>query len=230
MYQPKRWNVYETHAAARDLAELLKTSPLVAQILLNRGMSDGDVCRDFLRPTLKNLLEPGTIPNLRPAAERIAKSIREREKIVVYGDYDVDGITATSILWHAIRVQGGDVDYYIPHRIDEGYGLNAEALTQLCDDGAKVIVSVDCGITAVEQVKAACERGVDVIITDHHEWHCDAADADRKPILPDCYTIVHPRLPGSTYPNPHLCGAGVAFKLAWGIGLALSGSERVSAE
>jgi single-stranded-DNA-specific exonuclease len=238
MHRPKRWSISPSDAErARALAERLKTSPLLAQILLNRGMSEPDECQEFLRPSPKGLADPALIPNLRKAAERIAKAIREKEKVVVYGDYDVDGITATSILWHAIRVLGGEVDYYIPHRIDEGYGLNAEALGQICDEGARVIVSVDCGITAVEQVKVACARGVDVIITDHHEWHCEevesgqsAVGSERTPILPECFTIVHPRLPGGNYPNPHLCGAGVAFKLAWGIGLAVSGSERVSAE
>src|SRR5205814_8603354 len=104
------------------------------------------------------------------AAERIAKAIRDAEKIVVYGDYDVDGITATSILWHAITLSGGNVEFYIPHRIDEGYGLNAEAITQICDQGAQLIVTVAAVVTAIEQAKVACERGVDLIITDHHEW------------------------------------------------------------
>src|SRR4051794_35374580 len=236
MHRPKRWNISATDERAAELAGRLKTSPLLAQILINRGICEPDECQEFLRPSPKGLADPSLIPNLKVAAERIARAIRDKEKIVIYGDYDVDGITATSILWHAIRVLGGEVDYYIPHRIDEGYGLNAEALAQICDEGARVIVSVDCGITAVEQVKAACARGVDVIITDHHEWHCETDEAGsenreaRRPILPACYTIVHPRLPGSTYPNPHLCGAGVAFKLAWGVGLALSGSERVSPE
>ena len=171
MHRAKRWNVAPPHAAAADLASRLKASPLIAQILLNRGLSEQDECQGFLRPSLKCLHDPAGIPNLTKAAERIAKAIRDGEKIVIYGDYDVDGIAATSILWHAIRVLGGQADFYIPHRIDEGYGLNAEALTGLCNDGAKLIITVDCGITAVEQVKAACERGVDVIVTDHHEWH-----------------------------------------------------------
>src|SRR3954447_3366169 len=237
MYQSKRWNVIEPHAAAVELAERLKTSPLVAQILLNRGMEDCDVCREFLRPTLKSLLEPATIPNLRPAAERIAKSIRDREKIVVYGDYDVDGITATAILWHAIQHLGGVVEYYIPHRIEEGYGLNAEAVEQICAAGAKLIVTVDCGVTAIGPAKVARSHEVDLIITDHHEWHETAApltDAEQQhgPILPTCCAIVHPRLPvdgqASGYANPHLCGAGVAFKLAWAVGMAMSGANRVS--
>jgi single-stranded-DNA-specific exonuclease len=251
MHRPKRWSIAPLDERAAELAQRLSTSPLLAQILLNRGISDPESCREFLRPTPKGLADPALIPNLKVAAERIARAIRDKEKIVVYGDYDVDGITATSILWHAIRTLGGEVDYYIPHRIDEGYGLNAEALAGLCDLGAKLIISVDCGITAIEQAKVVRERGVDLIITDHHEWHVEsgadgspvsldedaaaqqshgqAAHATRKPVLPECFAIVHPRLPGSAYPNPYLCGAGVAFKLAWGIGLAVNGAARVDA-
>jgi single-stranded-DNA-specific exonuclease len=229
MQRPKRWSISPPDERASELAARLKTSPLLAQILLNRGISEQQDCMDFLRPSPKGLADPALMPNLKVAAERIAKAIRDKEKVVVYGDYDVDGITATAILWHAIRLLGGEVDYYIPHRIDEGYGLNAEALAQICDAGAKVIVTVDCGITAVEQAKVACDRGVDLIITDHHEWHVVEIEGERRPIFPECLTIVHPRLPGSAYPNPHICGAGVAFKLAWGIGLAVCGAEKVDA-
>ncbi len=252
MHRPRRWNLAPAHADAAELASKLRVSPLVAQILLSRGYAEADACRDFLSPTLKCLHPPALIPNLTRAAERIAKAVRDREKIVIYGDYDVDGITATAILWHAIKVLGGEADYYIPHRIDEGYGLNADALAQICDNGAKLIVTVDCGVTAVEPAAVARERGVDLIVTDHHEWReiadcglriADDGEADtvssnpkseirnpKSPLLPDCFTVVHPRLPtgGPAYPNPYLCGAGVAFKLAWGVGLVISGADRVS--
>jgi single-stranded-DNA-specific exonuclease len=251
MHYTKRWNLAPSDPAAKELADRLKTSSLVAQILLNRGMGEPKECRDFLRPNLKCLHDPFLIPGLRKAGERIAQAIRDKEKIVIYGDYDVDGITATAILWHAIRVLGGAAEFYIPHRIEEGYGLNADALNQLCEAGAKLIISVDCGVTAIEQAKVVREHGADLIITDHHEWRERIADcglpiaelhtglscsnqqsaiADQQsPFLPECYAIVHPRLPGDgpAYPNPNLCGAGVAFKLAWGIGLAMSGANRV---
>src|SRR5260221_9770800 len=173
MKRAKRWNITPPHDAAHDLAGRLRTSPLIAQILLNRGLSEPQECQDFLKPSLKSLHDPASLPNLTKASERIARAVRDKERVVIYGDYDVDGITATAILWHAIRLLGGEVDYYIPHRIEEGYGLNAEALAQICDGGARVIVTVDCGITAVEQAKIACDRGVDLIITDHHEWHVE---------------------------------------------------------
>jgi single-stranded-DNA-specific exonuclease len=245
MYRPRRWTVADADERAGELAQRLKTSPLIAQVLLNRGIIEPDDCHNFLRPSLKCLHEPSLIAHLPRAAERIAKAIRDGEKIVLYGDYDVDGITAVAILWHAIKLLGGRCEYYIPHRLEEGYGLNAEAVAQLCDAGAKLIVTVDCGITAIAPANIARERGVELIVTDHHEWHELAApltdsEPQHAPLLPNCYAIVHPRLrsPDGTqeslassrkaYPNPHLCGAGVAFKLAWGIGQAISGAPRVS--
>ncbi|HZL36552.1 MAG TPA: DHHA1 domain-containing protein [Tepidisphaeraceae bacterium] len=254
MHSPKRWNIAPPDAQAAELAARLKTSPLIGQILINRGMREPAECEAFLRPSLKCLHDPMGIPGLAKAAQRVAKAIRDKQKIVVYGDYDVDGITATAILWHAIRNLGGVVEYYIPHRLEEGYGLNPQAIEQICSDGAGLIISVDCGITAIEPAVIARARGVDLIITDHHEWHegrpaiqtargcdggagegpvqtplaCGDISARRAPLLPDCHCIVHPRLPtdGPAYANAHLCGAGVAFKLAWGIGLAMSGANR----
>ncbi|MBA3272581.1 MAG: single-stranded-DNA-specific exonuclease RecJ, partial [Chthoniobacterales bacterium] len=154
MYRPRRWTLFDGQPLeAETLASRLKTSAVLAQVLINRGLNEPDACHAFLRPSLKALHDPATIPNLTFAAERIARAIRGNEKIVIYGDYDVDGITATAILWHAITLLGGNVDYYIPHRIDEGYGLNAEAISEICDGGAKLIVTVDCGITAIEPAK-----------------------------------------------------------------------------
>jgi len=236
MHLTRRWTIAPTHDAASALADRLKVSPLIAQILASRGFTEPDACRDFLKPSLKLLHDPAGIPGLTKAAQRIAKAVVDRDKIVVYGDYDVDGITATSILWHAIRRLGGVVEYYIPHRIEEGYGLNADAVAEICNAGAKLIITVDCGVTAIGPAQVAADKGVDLIITDHHEWRENVepdagglAAEPRMPLLPNCHAIVHPRLPwdGPTYPNPHLCGAGVAFKLAWGIGQAISGGNRV---
>ena len=176
MHRPKRWNIAEPHPRADELAARLKTSPLLAQVLLNRGLSEADDCRTSCAPASRTCTIRSRSPTSRKAAERIAKAIRDGEKIVIYGDYDVDGITATAILWHAIRSSAAQVDFYIPHRIEEGYGLNAEAIAQICDEGAKLIVTVDCGITAIEQAEVACERGVDLIITDHHEWQESEVD------------------------------------------------------
>lgn len=221
MSQTKRWKIAQTHPDRDALAGSLQTSPIIAQILLNRGISDAERGREFLEPNLKLLHDPSLVPNMQLAAERLAKAVRDGEKVVIYGDYDVDGITATAILWHAIRALGGVAEYYIPHRIEEGYGLNAEAIDGICQRGAKLIISVDCGITAVEPAETARRHGVDLIITDHHEAHGDGR-------LPQCFALVHPRLAGSQYPNPHICGAGVAFKLAWALGRVMSGSHNVA--
>lgn len=220
-----RWNLSPQHPGAQELANRLKVSQLLAQALLSRGLSEEADCRLFLQPSLKALHEPSTMPGITTAAERIARAMRDRERIVIYGDYDVDGITATAILWHAIRLLGGDVGYYVPHRIDEGYGLNAQAVAQLIEQGARLIVTVDCGVTAIDAAQVVMDRGADLIITDHHQF-----DAQR---LPQCTAIVHPRLPvegQAAYANPHLCGAGVAFKLAWQTAKALTGNPRVQPE
>ena len=226
----KRWNVLPA-PAADELAGGLKISTLVAGVLINRGIDTVESALQFLTPNLKHLHDPSLLAGLDSASMRIAKAIAAREKIVVYGDYDVDGITAVTILWHAIKNLGGVVDYYIPHRLEEGYGLNADAVEEICtggaSGGAKLIITVDCGVTAIEPAKIAAGRGVDLIITDHHEWR---ENPDGTPNLPAVHSIVHPRLPradGTVYPNPHLCGAGVAFKLAWGIGKAVVGADRV---
>lgn len=218
------------HEAAGELGARLKVSPLIAQILLNRGVADPEECYRFLQPNLKSLHDPGLMQGMAAGAGRIARAIRDHEPIVVYGDYDVDGITGTAILWHAIRLLGGEVTCYTPHRLDEGYGLNSEAIGQICAGGAKVIVTVDCGITAVEPARVAKAAGVDLVITDHHDLPRQADGAAGE--LPDCFAIVHPRLPGpgEAYPNPHLCGSGVAFKLAWALGQAVAGGGRVSEE
>ena len=206
MQPSRRWIITEPTEAAATLAQALRTSPVIAQILINRGIDEPQPAFEFLNPNLKLLHDPRLMPNLETAARRIERAIREQQRIVIYGDYDVDGITATTILWHAIRKLGGQADYYIPHRIDEGYGLNSEAITQICDGGAKLIITVDCGVTAIEQATICRTRGVDLIISDHHEWR--ESHETHAPMLPECLAIVHPRLPmadgPSTYPNPNI--------------------------
>lgn len=226
-FRPKRWVVAPPRDDAAELAKRMNTAPLVAQVLLNRGVADEQGGREFLRPSLHLLHAPESLPGAAAAAQRIVRAARDGRSIVIYGDYDVDGITGAAILFHALRTLGVDARIYIPHRVDEGYGLNAEAVGKLADEGASLLVSVDCGVTASAPAAVAAQRGVELIITDHHELHRDAEGAA---VLPDCAAIVHPRLPGTAYPNPHLCGAGVAFKLAWAIGQAASGGGRVQDE
>ncbi|MCA1684410.1 MAG: single-stranded-DNA-specific exonuclease RecJ [Planctomycetia bacterium] len=185
-------------------------STLVAQILLNRGIGDPECARAFILNKLNHLHDPGLLPGAAEAAERIVRAVRDRRRIVIYGDYDVDGVCGTSILWACLRLAGaGDVGYYIPHRVDEGYGVNGDALRKIAGEmKAKVVVTVDCGISAVAEARLARELGLEFIVTDHH------TPGDT---LPEADVIVHPRGNGTPYPCPELCGAGVAFKLAWQI-------------
>jgi single-stranded-DNA-specific exonuclease len=222
----KRWRLAPAavtgstdHDAAR-LADALRLHPLAAQLLVRRGVADPDLAGAFLKPRLTDLHDPIDLPGCDDAARRIARAIHDGQPIVIYGDYDVDGITASAILWHTLTQLGARVSTYVPHRIDEGYGLNVEAIRKLADaDPTPLIISVDCGITAVEPALAARDAGADLIITDHHEFHADA--------LPAAAALVHPRLPGSSYPFGELCGAGVAFKLAWHVARVHCNSERV---
>jgi len=224
----KRWVLADPRSEARALADALRVHPVVGQVLAQRGVTEPAAAERFFNPSLANLHDPKLMPGCERAAQRIVDALRHDEPIVIYGDYDVDGVTAVAILHHTLLTCQPDakVQRYIPHRIDEGYGLNAESLSKLIDGGAKLIVSVDCGITASEAAAAVKQRDVDLIITDHHEMLPDGA-------LPDCHTIVHPRLHEAdetidvAYPFGDPCGAGVAYKLAWQICRTWCGSELV---
>lgn len=194
-------------------------SPILAQLLIGRGITDPDQVRRFLDVKLTNLREPDLLPGLPEAADRIWSAIRARRRIVVYGDYDADGMTATGLLINGLRLLGGNAGSHVPNRLDEGYGLNDEALRTLARDGASLVISVDCGITSVQQAETAQQAGLELIITDHHELAEE---------LPRAAAIVHPRLPGSRYPFGGLCGAGVAFKLAWALCQRASNAQKVS--
>lgn len=201
------WQISPADPAAPDLAKSLKTSPLLAQVLINRGVCADDKAHSFLNPRLTELIAPELMPGATKAAKRIQQAIVNNEKITIYGDYDVDGITSVSILWHLLKILGGNVEYYIPHRVDEGYGLNEDAIRQLADSGTNLIITVDCGITAVKEAALAAELGTEIIITDHHQ---------PGEQLPESAAIVHPSI-DTSYPNPDSAGAMVAFKLAWAI-------------
>lgn len=196
--------------------------PLVARILAARGIV-GEQAEAFLAPTLQHMHDPSGIPDLDRAAEAIFDAVRSGERVAVYGDYDVDGVTGTTILCRTIREIDPDarVVTHIPHRTRDGYGVHEAALRRLHSDNVSMVVTVDCGITAVEQARVARELGLRLIITDHHtppESDCD---------IPDAFAVVHPGRPGSAYPFGGLCGAGVAYKLAWRLATIASGTERV---
>jgi len=207
-------------AATRDLCRSLNISPLTAQVLFARGYQTPEKAGWFLDARLADLHDPDELPGVSEAADRIVAAVRSGRQITIYGDYDVDGVTATSILWHCLKLEQANVRYYIPCRMEEGYGLNAEALRNLhAENPEQLIISVDCGITAVAEASLATELGLELIITDHHQMD----DA-----LPAAATLVHPCLPGSSYPFAHLCGAGVAFKLAWAVCKRLGDGEKAT--
>lgn len=232
----KRWSVRSVEpdrSFQSRLAGALQTDPLVARFLESRGFTEVEPALAFASPALTALHDPSLMPGLDKAASRILEAIRTGQQIAIYGDYDVDGITATSILYHAIRAiePKANLRPYIPHRLEEGYGLNSAALRRLHDEGAGLVVSVDCGITAFDQAKAAHQLGLDLIITDHHNIAGEGETGDST--LPDAYAVVHPRIriDGQTpYPFGELCGAGVAFKLAWRVATLASGGDRVGPE
>lgn len=206
-------------SAVRQLSQSLRVPPLVAQVLLARGCrtpNDGTV---FLAKKMADLHPAELLPGVPAAADRVVSAVQSQRRITIYGDYDVDGVTATSLLWHGLQLAGGNVDYYIPSRMEEGYGLNCEALRQLhAEDPSRLVISVDCGITSVKEAALARELGLELIITDHHQF---------SETLPDAVALVHPRLPGE-YPFGELCGVGVAFKLACAVCARLGDGKKSS--
>lgn len=207
-------------AVVRRLASELKKPVLIAQVLAARGFESGEQAGEFLSARLVDLHPPELVPGVPAAVERIVAAIEAGRRITIYGDYDVDGVTSTSILWHCLTLLGATVDYYIPHRLDEGYGLNRDAIRQLSEeDPDRLVITVDCGITSVQDAALARELGLELIITDHH----NLTDS-----IPDAAVVVHPRLPGFEYPFGDLCGAGVAFKLAWAICKKMGDGKKAS--
>ncbi|HEX2121034.1 MAG TPA: single-stranded-DNA-specific exonuclease RecJ, partial [Thermoanaerobaculia bacterium] len=174
-------------------------------LLIRRGIEDGDAYRRFVAPAIGDLHDPSTIHGMDHACERIARAVRARETIVIYGDYDVDGVTSIVMLQTVLRSLGAEVDFVVPHRLVDGYGLKMEVLDRVLGErNVRLVITVDCGITSVEPVRRAIERGIDVIITDHHL---------PPGTLPEAAAVLNPKQPGCEYPFKELAGVGVAFKL-----------------
>lgn len=202
----KRWQI------APSVSSLVVTRfpdlhPLIVQILYNRGVTTPEQAETFLAPDLVTG-NPFQMLGVNEAVDRIRRAIRANEAIAVYGDFDVDGVTATALLVQALQSLGAKVKPYIPHRIDEGYGLNLDALTQLKEQGVRIVITVDCGIRSLKEIAFGKEIGLDMIITDHH------APGDE---MPDGFVTINPKQAGCKYPFKELSGAGVAFKLAQGL-------------
>ena len=218
---PKLWRLLpHDRGATERLSQALNVSPVLAQLLVNRGLTDAEAARRFLTAPLSGLHDPALLPGVEEAARRLHAAVRAGRRICVYGDYDVDGITATTLLWRCLQLAGAqNAGFYVPHRLEEGYGLNPEALANLQREGYHVIVTVDCGIASLAEAETARQLGLELLVTDHHEF---------KSELPAAAVLVHPRLPGSRYPFGELCGAGVAFKLAWAVCREFSQNRLVS--
>ncbi|MCB5224874.1 MAG: single-stranded-DNA-specific exonuclease RecJ [Candidatus Cloacimonadaceae bacterium] len=192
----------------KALIEELHCPRLVAEMLYRKQLRTPQQIRDFFEPQLSHQHDPFLFPDMEKAVQRILKAIDSSERITIYGDYDVDGTTATTLLYLGLKRLGAIIDFYIPHRMIDGYGLSLGGLDQIKDSGTSLIISVDCGVNALEEIEAINAQGMEIIITDHH---------NPKEELPPALAIINPKLPGCPYPFPHLAGVGVAYKLLMAI-------------
>ena len=196
-----------------QISKKFNISELVATILVNRGITEDKEIEIFLEPTRDDFHNPMTLPDIEKAILRIEKAIKNQEKVIIYGDYDVDGITSITVLKKFLEERGLKTDYYIPNRLDEGYGLNNEAIRKLADENYTLMITVDCGISGNEEIELANKLGIETIITDHHE---------PLDVLPNAYAVIDPKREDSKYPFRHLAGVGVVFKLIQALSMHLN--------
>jgi single-stranded-DNA-specific exonuclease len=210
----KNWSIFPDHKeAAAELDRALNLGPLISKILINRGIVTPAAAERFINPRLSFLRDPLEIPNIGSAAGRVLLAKERGEQVTVYGDYDVDGVTGTAILVQTFKLLGIKADYYIPHRYGEGYSLSLGSVRKIAAAGTGLIVTVDCGISSVNEVAEAKRLGLDVVVTDHHNL---------LEKLPGAFAIVNPKQISGDHPSRNLSGAGVAFKFAWAL-LRLAG-------
>jgi single-stranded-DNA-specific exonuclease len=214
---PSRWLIPHIDLAAADrLSAELGIASLAAKVLVRRGYSDPAAARRFLRPSLDDLFDPYLMLGMQPAVDRLRRAIHGGEKILIYGDYDVDGTTSVVLLTKAVQIAGGAASYHVPHRLKEGYGMRPEVVETAAAQGITLMISVDTGIRAAQVVARANELGIDTIVTDHHLP--DTA-------LPPAVAVLNPNQHDCRYPEKNLCGAGVAFKLAHALLATLGWTE-----
>ena len=200
-----KWKILSTpEEQIRALSRRLSVPPLVARLLIHRDITDPDKARRFLEPRLEDLHDPYLMKDMDCAVERIFRAVEAGEKILIYGDYDVDGITATVVLKRALEMLGARVDFYLPHRLNEGYGIRSEVLRQARQDGVSLVVTVDSGVRALEAAEISRQIGLDLIVTDHH-----LPDA----VLPPAHALLNPKRTDCEYPYKELAAVGVVFKL-----------------
>jgi single-stranded-DNA-specific exonuclease len=222
----KDWVFAPADEALRDeIARRLDVSVLTAGVLVARGIRSADDARRYLRPSLDDLLDPKLLPDMEKAVDAICRHARDGSRIIIYGDYDVDGLCSVTLLMQFLRLAGLDPDYFVPERVvsngspqgEEGYGVHADALRRLRAEGAGLVITADCGISSVAEAKLAKEIGLELVITDHHE-------PGRE--LPDAAAVVDPKIAGAAYPFKELAGVAVAFKLVWALAERLSRGEK----
>ena len=214
----KKWKFYETNEEkVKEIAEIHNINKLLATILVNRGIVEDNQVEVFLKPTRENFHNPLQMPDMEIARDRVIQAIDNKEKVIIYGDYDVDGITSTTVLKSFLEDRGLFVDSYIPNRLDEGYGLNNEALDRISAEGYTLMITVDCGISAVHEIEYANTLGIETIITDHHE---------PGEVLPNAIAIVDAKRKDNQYTCRDLAGVGVVFKLIQAIGQKLNLDEK----
>lgn len=209
----KKWQIYETNE--NKIEEISKThelNKLLSTILVNRNITKEEDIRLFLKPTRKDFHNPFLIKDMEKAVGRIIKAIEQKEKVTIYGDYDVDGITSITVLKSFLQDRGLEVENYIPNRLEEGYGLNKQAIDSIAQNGCQLMITVDCGISAIEEIDYANSLGIEIIVTDHHE-----AGAE----LPKALAVIDNKRKDSEYPFRELAGVGVVFKLIQAIGIKL---------
>src|SRR3954462_11835222 len=194
-------------SSAAALSESLSHPSIVGSLLVQRGITDANAARIFLKPSIGQLHSPALMLGMQSAVERLSAAITNKEDMLIYGDYDVDGTVAVVILKTAIELCGGTVDFHVPHWLREGYGMKEDVIEASAAAGVRLIISVNTGIRAFAAAETARRVGVDLIVTDHH-----LPENDKR--VPDALAVLNPNRPGCEYPNKFLCGAGVAFKLA----------------
>jgi single-stranded-DNA-specific exonuclease len=211
--RPMHWQISAPRAElCRELSSSLKISPIISQVLVNRGVETPDQAGVFLSSRLQDLHDPFLMKDMERAVARVLQALGRREKICVYGDYDVDGITATAVLYHFLGSVGAQVQFYIPSRVREGYGLKREVVERLRHTGVSLILTVDCGVSDVAAVAGARKAGVDVVVTDHH--------TTPELLAPAC-ALINPKQPGCAFPFKGLAGVGVAFNVVMALRKAL---------
>lgn len=214
----KKWKYYEQDTEkVKQIAKKHRISELLAKILINRNITEDEQINTFLEPKRNNFHDPFLMNDMDKTVTRIIEAIKKNEKTIIYGDYDVDGITSITVLKQFLKERGLEVDYYIPNRLEEGYGLNREAIEKIASEGYKLIITVDCGISGIEEIKLANSFGIETIVTDHHE---------PLDILPEAYTIIDAKRKDNTYPFKGLAGVGVVFKVIQAISIKLGLNEK----